>query len=846
MALSASRGYESRDQWDGGPIGGQAEPAPLVLDGTGATAVRVPDTAFLTDGQFFRAGGDLRVELPDGRTATVEGYFHGSQSPDLVAPDGGMALTPGLVQSFLGSLAPGQYAQAAPAAAAQPIGHIDALDGSASAVRADGTRVSLEKGDPVFQGDVIETGGDASAVRLLFADKTVFALGPDARLALDEMVFDSASQEGSIQFSILKGVFIFASGQIAKTDNTDMTVTTPVATIGIRGTEVAGRVADGDSQFTIIDGAIEVTTRAGSVALDDRGETTDVAGMDSPPGTPYLLTPTQYTDVYKAVVGIAGEYFVGGAPHGGEAPDNGNSGPADQRGELDGNQDGDGATDRAAADGAGDVALARTIGGDTTTLFGGAIASGDVWSSQDGTAGSAAFGDFSDGFLFGTDGGSTSTGTGGSAVASDPAGSTADGGTAYTGTTATGTTGSGATDTATGLEDGSLLEIATDVILSDGSLAVGSFDLSVPGNGGGSPFREIQGEEPLGWTNAYWGTGGPGDFETDFGWLLPKAEASTTSSADFGDYDGGLENEYEELAALTGDQGLLTRDQGSLAEGITLIVSHKSIKAAEQDLSESLVLDDLGPGTTMTITGDDLGLTGVAGSAEITLTRDAVDSVDVTLESAWNSIQNIRVESDLSGDVSVTNFVHTDVSLGDGGDSTVVITDAKRGFISTGDGDDYVSIQAASDGFSGSTTFDIRTGAGDDTLVFSGAGDGNTALTFDGGEGVDTLWLTGPSTSFDLTASNYDLANLERLDVSGATDVTATLSGDLIAAITGAFNDLAGSENTLVVEGDAGDTLDLGASWNTVDTADIDGQGYTIYEYADGARVVADNDITVV
>lgn len=839
MALSASRGHESRGLWDGGPIGGQAEPASHVLDGTGATAVRLPDAAFLTDGQFVRDGGDLKIELPDGRTAIVEGYFHGLQSPDLVGPDSGATLTPALVQSFLGSLAPGQYAQAAPAAAAQPIGHVEALDGNASAVHADGTRVSLEKGDPVFQGDVIETGGDASAVRLLFSDKTVFALGPDARLALDEMVFDNASQEGSIQFSILKGVFIFASGQIAKTDNTDMTVTTPVATIGIRGTEVAGRVADGDSHFTIIDGAIEVTTRAGSVALDDRGETTDVTGMDSPPSPPYLLTPTQYADAYKAVVGIAGEYFNGGGSGGDDVPDHGDSGPADHRGDLDGNHDGGGTTDHATADGDGDVVMARTIGGDTTTLFGGTTASGEAWSVTDGSTGGAAYDGSGDGPLPAT--GDVAAEGGDPADVTEPGGipyvGTTDAGTSYPGTTDPGTVDGATTDSGvSGTGNDDLLALAADVILSDGSLSVGSFDLSAFG-GDASPFREIQGDEPLGWTNVYWGTGGPDDFGPDFGWQ--ETAAVNSSPDDFEDFGGGLVNGYQEIAALS-------HDQATLAEGITLVVSHKSIKASEPDPSDSVVLDDLGPGSTMTITGDDLGLTGIAADAQITLHRDAVDSVDVTLDSAWNSIQNIWVESAESGDVSVTNFVHTDVQLGDGGDSTITITDAKRGFITTGDGDDYVSIQAASDGFAGSTTFDVKTGAGDDTVVFSGAADGKAALTFDGGEGVDTLCLTGPLTNFDLTASNYDLANLERLDISGASDVSVTLSADEIAAITEDFNDVTASANTLVVAGDAGDKLDLGADWTAVDTTDIDGAGYTIYEHADGARVVADSDITVV
>lgn len=851
MALSASRGHDSRGEWGDGPAtGGSVDPATLVLDGTSAASVRVPDRSFLTDGQFVRSGADLKIDLPDGRTALVEGYFHGAQSPDLVGPDGGAILSPGLVQSFLGSLTPGQYAQAAPSVAAQPIGHVDTLVGQATAVRTDGTRVTLENGDPVFQGDVIETGGDASAVRLLFADKTMFALGPEARLALDEMVFDSASQEGSVQFSILKGIFIFASGQIAKTDNTDMTVTTPVATIGIRGTEVAGRVAEGDSQFTIIDGAIEVTTRAGSVALDSRGETTDVTGMDSPPGTPYLLTPTEYAEAYKAVAGVAGEYFGGG-----DTPDGGDGLPGEQRGDLDQDHDGETSTDLAAGgDTDAPATLARTIGGDTTTLFGAAGSSGEAWSDATAATRQTVDGASLDGSTVGiidsanVYGGADSSGE---FDGSDSVPVTQD---------------SGVTTQATSSDPTGdpIFELASGLTLDGGPSTGDSLDLSTsdalgPGVSS-SPLRLAQDGQHPAWGNAYWGAdGGPYNADPDFGWQLPETAFAKIATAGDAEFGPAFKNEYEELAALAGDRPAADQadqgdqgdqadqaDQGDLAEGITLVVSHKSINGTIQDLTDSFLLPDLGPGSSVTITGEDLGLTGIAGTARISLTRDAVDSVDVALESAWNSVQNIRVESDMSGDVAVSNFVHTDIRLGDGGDSTVTVTDAKRGFISTGDGDDQISIQAASDGFSGSTVFDVATGAGDDTLVFSAAADGSSMLAFDGGEGTDTLWLAGPLADFDLTGASYDLSGVERLVVSGDADVTATLSAELVATMAGEFNDLTDSANTVLVDGDAGDSLDLGDGWSVSGSTDIDGTGYTIYEHADGVRVVADNDITVV
>ena len=63
-------------------------------------------------------------------------------------------------------------------------------------MRADGTRVQLSAGDAVFQGDVVETAA-GGAINMIFVDDTTFALGANARLALDEMVYNPATQAGS-------------------------------------------------------------------------------------------------------------------------------------------------------------------------------------------------------------------------------------------------------------------------------------------------------------------------------------------------------------------------------------------------------------------------------------------------------------------------------------------------------------------------------------------------------------------------------------------------------------------------------------------------------------------------
>src|SRR3546814_8423781 len=56
-------------------------------------------------------------------------------------------------------------------------------------------------------------------------------------MVIDQMIFDPATQTGNQAFSLIQGAFVTASGAIGKFDPESVTVRTPVATIGIRGTK---------------------------------------------------------------------------------------------------------------------------------------------------------------------------------------------------------------------------------------------------------------------------------------------------------------------------------------------------------------------------------------------------------------------------------------------------------------------------------------------------------------------------------------------------------------------------------------------------------------------------------
>lgn len=99
-------------------------------------------------------------------------------------------------------------------------------------------------GDLVYKGDVVQTGADGK-VGITFSDGTAFNLSSNARMVLDEFVYDPNGKSNSTLFSLTKGTFTFVAGKVAKTG--DMKVETPVATMGIRGTTPHVEISDDGS-----------------------------------------------------------------------------------------------------------------------------------------------------------------------------------------------------------------------------------------------------------------------------------------------------------------------------------------------------------------------------------------------------------------------------------------------------------------------------------------------------------------------------------------------------------------------------------------------------------------------
>jgi hypothetical protein len=118
--------------------------------------------------------------------------------------------------------------------AADTVGVVKTVEGSATVVSGS-DRQAIAIGTPIRQDDVIETGKDG-AVGVTFKDNTTISLGPDTSLAIDEFVFAPEQDRLAMKTRMLQGTMYYVSGTIAKLAPDAVKVTTPVGTIGIRGT----------------------------------------------------------------------------------------------------------------------------------------------------------------------------------------------------------------------------------------------------------------------------------------------------------------------------------------------------------------------------------------------------------------------------------------------------------------------------------------------------------------------------------------------------------------------------------------------------------------------------------
>ena len=137
-------------------------------------------------------------------------------------------------------------------------------------VRVAATTTPISVGDSMLRDETVRTGADGAA-RFVMADSTNLSLGPSATLKLDRTVFNDEHSYRDVAIRMTTGAFRFVTGHSEKAA---YKITTPLATIGVRGTILDILSQRGQTIVVLQEGGSTVcTTTLQCIDLTQPGDT---------------------------------------------------------------------------------------------------------------------------------------------------------------------------------------------------------------------------------------------------------------------------------------------------------------------------------------------------------------------------------------------------------------------------------------------------------------------------------------------------------------------------------------------------------------------------------------------
>ena len=185
---------------------------------------------------------------------------------------------------------------------AEDIGDITEHKGSGGIERADGQILATELGVNVQQMDAIETA--KGRIKLTFLDETVLRLVENTEVVLTTYYFDPNNpKNNSMSMKFVAGTARFATGKLGLVPRENIVLTTPTATIAVRGTDFTTTVDELGRSLVILlpetectvdgdcspSGSITVTNDGGTVTLEEAYQATMVSSFDKIPTQPIVL-----------------------------------------------------------------------------------------------------------------------------------------------------------------------------------------------------------------------------------------------------------------------------------------------------------------------------------------------------------------------------------------------------------------------------------------------------------------------------------------------------------------------------------------------------------------------------
>ena len=181
------------------------------------------------------------------------------------------------------------------ALANERIGTIGIVIGQADVVNRN---IDLKIKENIYFGDVIRTGAQTN-LQILFEDETVFTIGENTEIVINEFIYDpnQNNELNKISAEVMQGSLKVVTGLISRENPENLLITLPTGVLATRGTEVQALVKPGQNDVVVLlgpgpnnaagerAGSVEVSNNQGSVFMDQQFSFTSIA-LNQPPSLP--------------------------------------------------------------------------------------------------------------------------------------------------------------------------------------------------------------------------------------------------------------------------------------------------------------------------------------------------------------------------------------------------------------------------------------------------------------------------------------------------------------------------------------------------------------------------------
>lgn len=188
---------------------------------------------------------------------------------------------------------------AAFAADVESVGHVTRTQGLSYAVQGSVLK-ELAPNALIKRKDVLKTGPGAR-LEITLLDETRLTLGADTVFSVER--YDLGRQDGAVLLKLTKGAFRVVTGQLETLRGGPFEVATPLATIGIRGTDFwGGSLAEGEISVLLISGkGVYIVNDGGRTEIVRPMEGVNLRSATAPPPAPSMWSPDRRQRAFDTV-----------------------------------------------------------------------------------------------------------------------------------------------------------------------------------------------------------------------------------------------------------------------------------------------------------------------------------------------------------------------------------------------------------------------------------------------------------------------------------------------------------------------------------------------------------------